>query len=207
MHSAGHEYNVLAFADDLCLLTDSADKMQLLVDEVAKFAEWSGMWVNVVKSEITGYDFASKAALEVGPIQYRGKAFKPLAPGATYKYLGFHVSILMDWEVHKTQVLEKVTLGMEALKDTLYLPSQVEEMVRMCVVPLFRYSASLVPWTKSELALISTKFGIAVKQAWNVTKQCGKPILQATTKLGGLQVPFAETLLLQEQWGLLQQTL
>ena len=91
----------------------------------------------------------------------------------------------MDWDEHKAQVMEKISQGMDALKDTLYLSTQVEEMVRMCVVPLFRYSAALVPWTKAELATISTKFGIAVKQAWNVTKQCGRPILQATFKQGG----------------------
>ena len=146
--------------------------MQLLVDEVAKFAQWSGMWVNVSKSEITAYDFANKAALEVGPIRYNGKQFKPLHPRHTYKYLGFHVSILMNWDEHKRQVMEKIDQAMEFLKDTLYLPTQVEEMVRVCVVPLFRYSAGLVPWTKTELATLTTKFGIAIKQAWKVTKQC-----------------------------------
>lgn len=156
VHSSGMEYNVLAFADDLCLLSDSADKMQLLVDEVAKFADWSGMCINVSKSEITGFDFANMQALEVGAIRYKGKQFKALAPNKTYKYLGFHISILLNWEEHKSRAMDKIEEGMESLKDTLYLSTQVEEMVQMCVILLFRYSASIVPWTKTELSLITT---------------------------------------------------
>ena len=34
------------------------------------------------------------------------------------------------------------------------------------------YSAGLVQWMKTELANLTTKFGIAIKQAWKVTKQC-----------------------------------
>eukprot|EP00286_Rhodomonas_abbreviata_P000807 CAMPEP_0181288690 /NCGR_PEP_ID=MMETSP1101-20121128/472_1 /TAXON_ID=46948 /ORGANISM="Rhodomonas abbreviata, Strain Caron Lab Isolate" /LENGTH=634 /DNA_ID=CAMNT_0023392839 /DNA_START=190 /DNA_END=2091 /DNA_ORIENTATION=- len=207
MHSSGREYNVLAFADDLCILTESAEKMQMLVDQVVEFADWSGMWVNVGKSEITAYDFSNKVVVEVGAIRYKGKAFKYLHPKRSYKYLGFHVTMLQNWEEHKAQVVAKIETAMESLRDTMYLPTQVEEMVRMCVIPLFRYSAALVPWTKSELADLSTKFGIAVKGAWKVTNQCGRPILTADTKQGGLNAPLAESLVVQERWGVLQQGL
>eukprot|EP00286_Rhodomonas_abbreviata_P029825 CAMPEP_0181292504 /NCGR_PEP_ID=MMETSP1101-20121128/2540_1 /TAXON_ID=46948 /ORGANISM="Rhodomonas abbreviata, Strain Caron Lab Isolate" /LENGTH=424 /DNA_ID=CAMNT_0023396975 /DNA_START=31 /DNA_END=1302 /DNA_ORIENTATION=+ len=207
VHSSGHEYNVLAFADDLCLLTDSAEKMQLLVDQVTEFADWSGMWVNVGKSEITAYDFSNRVVIEVDSIRYRGKGFKYLHPGKSYKYLGFHVTMLQNWGEHKEQVMGKIEEAMNNLRDTLYSPTQVEEMVRMCVVPLFRYSAALVPWSKGELASISTKFGMAIKNAWKVTKHCGKPILTANGEWGGWNVPLAESLIVQERWGLLQQNL
>eukprot|EP00286_Rhodomonas_abbreviata_P023231 CAMPEP_0181302192 /NCGR_PEP_ID=MMETSP1101-20121128/7842_1 /TAXON_ID=46948 /ORGANISM="Rhodomonas abbreviata, Strain Caron Lab Isolate" /LENGTH=566 /DNA_ID=CAMNT_0023407579 /DNA_START=31 /DNA_END=1729 /DNA_ORIENTATION=- len=207
VHSSGHEYNVLAFADDLCLLTDSAEKMQLLVDQVTEFADWSGMWVNVGKSEITAYDFSNRVVIEVDSIRYRGKGFKYLHPGKSYKYLGFHVTMLQNWGEHKEQVRAKIDAAMENLKDTLYLPTQTEEMVRMCVIPLFRYSAALVPWTGTELAELSTKFGMAVKNAWKVTKHCGKPVLTADTATGGWNAPLAESLIVQERWGLLQQSM
>jgi len=206
-HSAGVEYNVLAFADDLCLLADSAENMQLLVNQVQEFADWSGMWVNVGKSEVTAYDFEKKVELEVQQIRYKGKCFKTLKPTQTYKYLGFHVSLLMKWDKHKASVIEKMDATIEALKDTLYLSTQVEEMIRVCVVPLFRYSAALVPWTATELAHISTKLGMAIKQAWKVTKHCGRPVLVATGQQGGWNAPAAEALALQESWGLLQQAM
>eukprot|EP00961_Rhodomonas_salina_P162724 2191934-Rhodomonas_salina.1 len=40
-HSNGDLFNVLAFADDLILMSYSATKLQGLVDEVEKFAAWS----------------------------------------------------------------------------------------------------------------------------------------------------------------------
>eukprot|EP00961_Rhodomonas_salina_P298300 3937955-Rhodomonas_salina.1 len=58
LHSSGELFNVLAFADDLILISDNATKLQGLVDEVERFAAWSGMWVNTAKSNVTAYDYS-----------------------------------------------------------------------------------------------------------------------------------------------------
>ena len=151
VQSSGTHTNVMAFADDLVLLSDDAGKLQGLVDEVEKFASWSGMWVNVAKSKITAFDFGRNIEPRVDHIRYRGAAFSHLAPSSPYKYLGFHISLTLDWSFHKRQVLDKILETMSYLRDTIYSYGQVETMLRVCVVPLFRYSASLVPWTDSEL--------------------------------------------------------
>eukprot|EP00961_Rhodomonas_salina_P226487 3062276-Rhodomonas_salina.1 len=74
-------------------------------------------------------------------------------------------------------------------------------MVRVCVVPLFRYSASLTPWTDSELQSLSSQFGRAMKTAWKVSIQCGRAVLTAGHEQGGWASPLAEAYQLQEQWG------
>ena len=57
-HSSGELFNVLAFADDLILISESSAQLQGLVDEVERFASWSGMWVNTSKSNVTAYDYS-----------------------------------------------------------------------------------------------------------------------------------------------------
>ncbi|MFN9687125.1 MAG: reverse transcriptase domain-containing protein, partial [Cyanobacteriota bacterium] len=64
-HSSGEEYNTLLFADDSTLLTESKEAMQTLLDTVESFSDWSGIRVNLRKSEISGYNFRSRRALWV----------------------------------------------------------------------------------------------------------------------------------------------
>eukprot|EP00961_Rhodomonas_salina_P017683 237842-Rhodomonas_salina.1 len=46
-----------------------------------------------------------------------------------------------------------------------------------------------------------------MKSAWKVSVQCGRAVLTAGHDLGGWASPLAETYLLQEQWGLFNQSL
>eukprot|EP00961_Rhodomonas_salina_P021253 286163-Rhodomonas_salina.1 len=198
VHSSGDHCNVLAFADDLILLSDNAGRMQVLVDEVKQFAEWSGMWVNVSKSKITAFDFATRTEPKTAHITYGGSSFSYLPASETYKYLGFHIS--------KSCVRDEISETIGQLKDTIYHYGQVEAMVCICVVPLFRYSASLVHWTTGELQALSTQFGIAMKNVWKVSKQCGRAILVASAEAGGWVAPLAESFVMQEQWSLYNQS-
>ena len=56
-HSSGEEYNTLLFADDGTLLTESKEAMQRLLNTVESFSLWSGVKVNLRKSEISGTTF------------------------------------------------------------------------------------------------------------------------------------------------------
>ena len=53
----GTHCNFLAFADDICLVTDDPNKMQTLVNEIEKFSNWSHMWVNLSKCRMSSYNF------------------------------------------------------------------------------------------------------------------------------------------------------
>ena len=164
-HSSGVHCNFLAFADDIVLITDDAKKMQTLVAEVELFASWSKMWVNQSKCRICAMDYGRNKPLETDMIHYGGNPFPPMDSKESYKYLGYHINLSLNWTHHKSVVLAKMEAAVDCLRDAVYLPHQLEEMVRVCVVPLFRYSASLVPWTPGELAAISTKLAGAIKVA------------------------------------------
>ena len=103
---------------------------------------------------------------------YPESFFSPLDPNEPYKYLGYQMSMSLNWRTHKDTVLSKIESAIDSLRDAVYQPTQLEEMVRVCVVPLFRYSASLVSWTAGELAALSTKLAGAIKVAWKVNQGC-----------------------------------
>ena len=64
-NSSGEEYHTLLFADDSTLLTESTKAMQKLLGTVERFSEWSGIRVNLRKSEISGYDFRNRRPIWV----------------------------------------------------------------------------------------------------------------------------------------------
>ena len=50
--SNGSKVNVLAFADDLCLVGDSGNELQDALDLLQVFLEWAGMTVNPAKCSV-----------------------------------------------------------------------------------------------------------------------------------------------------------
>eukprot|EP00961_Rhodomonas_salina_P167344 2255053-Rhodomonas_salina.1 len=178
-HSNWELFNVLAFADDLILISDDTDRLQGLVSEVERFAAWSGMWMNTSKSNVTAYDYGKNEEPITSDLVFNGKRFQYLAASDSCKYLGFHISLTLDWSKHKEAVRDKITETIDHLLGTIYCYGQVETMVRVCVIPLFSYSASLVPWTESELQSLSKQFGRAMKSSWKVSVQCRRAVLTA----------------------------
>ena len=113
-HSSGVHCNFLAFADDIVLITDDATKMQTLVREVQIFASWSHMWVNIKKCRMSAIDFATGKELDTTHILYNphhrttpqsnGIPFPTLHPDKPYKYLGYSISLSLNWKEHKQLV-------------------------------------------------------------------------------------------------------
>ena len=160
---------------------------------------------NVNKIHFTKKKINTGKTLKTNHIQFStpntpARPFPPLDPDAPYKYLGYHISLTLNWHTHKDAVLEKIDSAIDCLRDSVYLPTQLEEMVRVCIIPLFRYSASLVPWTPAELAVISTKFGVAMKVAWKVNKGCATAPIRLDKVRAGWACPSAQVLYVQELW-------
>ena len=72
-----------------------------------------------------------------------------------------------DFSEEKAYVLEEMKQRLSALRlDSVLSPVLKELAIKIGVVPVFRYSAGVVPWTKTELDQISQMWLAAFKQAW-----------------------------------------
>eukprot|EP00961_Rhodomonas_salina_P013141 176547-Rhodomonas_salina.1 len=61
------------------------------------------------------------------------------------------LTLTLDWKYEKEAVCNKVLKAIELLEGSAYTYNQLDAVVRACVVPLFRYSAAITPWTQAEL--------------------------------------------------------
>eukprot|EP00961_Rhodomonas_salina_P239824 3239842-Rhodomonas_salina.1 len=146
-------------------VSDNPQDMQTLLNIVSYFAEWSRMEVAPEKAEISAYDFAARASIPTAAIKYRGKSLTPLHPASPFKYLGILLTLTLDWKFKKQAVRDKIAKAMAVLHGSAYTYDQLDTVVRTCIVPLFRYSAAITPWTQAELSQLSMAFELAIKQA------------------------------------------
>jgi len=76
-------------------------------------------------------------------------------------------SLTGDFSAEKKHILEETKRRIESLeRDKILTPSTKEVALRVGIVSVFRYSAGLVPWTRSELAQVTQLWMRGFKQAW-----------------------------------------
>ena len=92
------------------------------------------MWVNLDKCHMSAIDYNTNKQIPTCSIKFKipdkePEPFPPLDPDEPYKYLGFHISLTLNWKTHKAIVLEKISSAIDCLRNAVYLPTQLEEMV------------------------------------------------------------------------------
>jgi len=158
------------FADDTTFHTDGVNavsSMQSIVSLAGAFLTWMGQMVNMLKSKISAIDFANGRTVATDSIQLNGAAFPVQPPHKALKQLGVRLAMTDDFSEEKAYVLEEMRQRLSALRlDSVLSPVLKELAIKIGVVPVFRYSAGVVPWTKTELDQISQMWLAAFKQAW-----------------------------------------
>ena len=109
------------------------------------------------KSEIAGVDFATEEMIATDNIRLDGQVFHAIDANQAHKVLGVRISLTGDFTAEKQHVLTTMQVRLQALReDRMLTPILKELAIKIGVVPIFRYSAGVVPWSKTELERINT---------------------------------------------------
>lgn len=159
------------FADDIALLQGTAgDTIATLNGPVRRFCDWSGMEVNTDKSIVTAIDYSTGKDLPTNMIHYGEKRLQSVKANEATKYLGVHVSLTLQWVTEKAYVMRKTLEAVRHLQHTALRRDQLEMLLRVCIEPLFRYSAPLIPWTEKELSEIDKLWGRVTRASLQLMK-------------------------------------
>jgi hypothetical protein len=99
-----------------------------------------------------------------------------------------------DFTSEKEYVMCEMQQHLQALKaNEMLTPPLKEASVKIVVVPIFRYSAGVVPWSKTELDQISTLWMAAYKpeNAWNLPCSMDSTPIILDQEHGGRACPSA----------------
>lgn len=102
-------------------------------------------------------------------ITLNGEPFTVLLPDEPHKHLGVRMTMLGDFAAEKDHVRQEMRRRLAALKEDRVLSRPEKELVIVTAVcSVFRYSAGIVDWTKTELDDITKSWISAFKQAWSL---------------------------------------
>ena len=186
-----------AFADDVTLATTSVEDMSTLLTIVDQFCNWSGMRLNVPKSEITAYNFRSKLEPDTSEIRVGGQALQRLAPTDPFRYLGFRFSLKGDFNAEAAHIMEGVTELMTVVHKHHYTTEQMTAVMSSITESRFRFSAALVPWTNAQMTELYRRWTMVHKLAFRLQKGLAGALFNLPSSAAGSPLPHPRVALLQ----------
>ena len=167
-HESGVMTSAQAYIDDCCFLSDTDGGLKEQVRRLNEFYQWSGLSINNSKCAIFAHDFATGGNLGTSHIRINGEALPQYDQHRTYKYLGMQVAAGGSWAREKARVRRDTAECIRALRGSVYSPRQLDQVVRSCIIPIFRYGAGLVDWTDTELDAMTAMWATAQRMAWKL---------------------------------------
>lgn len=202
-HESGVSTSALAYIDDCCVLSESEKGLTEQVCRLNKFYDWAGLRINSAKCAILAHDFWSGKNFCTEHIRIHGESLPQYSKHRTHKYLGMEIAAGGSWTVEKARVRRALSDAITALRNSPYTPRQLDQVVRACLLPIFRYGAGLVDWMEVELDSITVMWATARRLAWKLAP-CTPHCLHTLSKAqSGGQLPHARLLWAKEMMGLL----
>ena len=192
------QFNNIGFVDDCSLFAQTTGGMQVLMNTVQEFEEWSGLKVNLKKTCMLIIDGCKKRRKILGRVTFRGEPIKTLKETESCRYLGFWGTANGDMTVTKEKVKEKARNARDMLKHHPLTPELALELFMSIGVGVFRFSAALVQWTWRELMELQTIWVQAYKYAWRLPLSTASDVFIFPVSQGGLGYPVPVTILTQE---------
>jgi len=145
--------------------------MNIMVNAIAPILKWTGLEVHMIKSQCTGINHATGIQVATDSITLNGQSFTTLPPDKPYKYLGVRATISGDLSAEKEYILDEMKQRLAALsEDRVLSRKDKEQIIVTAVCSVFRYSAGLVNWSRTELDSISKMWTHAYKTAWGFSR-------------------------------------
>ena len=193
-----HDFNHVAFADDISIFAGSQKDMQKLIDAVRKFQEWSGMKINLNKTFELGFDDTKGQEWLPEPVSFGTDKIKVLQPTEAVRYLGVWGNARGDKSATKTLILSRLE---EARDLVLGNPLPPEEAIDVFIgkgIGSFRYSAAVMAWSEREVEHLESLWLQAYKAAWKIPTQTASCILAIPEEIGGSEYILPKAVIGQE---------
>ena len=189
---------MLGYADDLFLLANSTQEMAVLLAQVELFCARTGLELDVAETVIQGIDYANGQDLR--PQVFFGGQRVPFLPARTpFKYLGCLSNMALTFRGERARILKRTREAAALIRGYQHDPTQMMELVRAAVRPLFRYSCGFVDWSLKDLEEVGKAWNRAYRAALQLGRSTSAHVLAFPTSQGGLELPTPQEILMHEQ--------
>ena len=191
----GSDISVLAYADDLVIISRNSDKLQKLLDSASEAASIMGLEFRPDKCASLSLTYGRKFKDNIQLSDYivQGKAIPPLKAHEHYRYVG--VPIGMIRVVSSLQKLaEDLCVDLDRIGKSLRTPWQKLDMIRTFVQPCLTFILRAGEPLKASLINYRKKLIEVVRSICNLPLRATSHFVFAPIRVGGLgfQDPTAE---------------
>jgi hypothetical protein len=206
-HPSGVETSVAAFCDDLTLTTEDVAAMKGLFQRVYDYCQWAGVNINLNKSEVTGFNFRSRTAINTSSLTFGHGGPKHIRPEEPVRYLGIRIRLTLDMSAEREYILGKAKQWVKALYRHPYNPRQIDWVIQSALLSTIRYSAALAQWDDGSLQQLEKVMWQVQREAWRLPQSCPNLVFWAGGNDGVFTNTKLKPLLIKEETALLQQCL
>ena len=194
-----------AYADDLAAATGSLTDMQVQAAKIARYAAWARLKVNVAKCAVTGILHGEQHGLPpgarcgkrmlqslqsrlTGSVRIGGHPVPFLPPDEPYTYLGFELTMTLNWRHLYDRVVRQTQQAGAALARCSARPQQKLRVLRTCICPAIHYHMPLAPYGPGDIARLDALVTQIAKQCCQLPRGMATALVREDLHSGGAGV-------------------
>lgn len=186
--------SVLAFADDIILLADSAPQASNLLRNAEGYLKGLGMRISAAKCATFRIAITKDSwyLADPGLTLLSGEGIPYAAAGTTLKYLGMKISPWAGIDIKGLK--ENLCTAIQAIKKLALKPYQKVHLISTYLVPHYLYQLVLATPPVTYLRQLDQELRVAIKDIYHLPQATTNGLIYCGKRDGGLGFPKLETL-------------
>ena len=172
-------YDDHGYADDISITTGILDKLQIQIQKIHLFSQYTGLELEITKCEATGalWGYGNRMSKEnthllrsqISTIKIEdGTPIKYLPPNNSYKMLGVHINPMSDFRDHLKHITIDIRKLAKALAKRLLSPSRKKLVIDQLLNSKY-HATHLGIFTDKQLEHVDTNLKKATRNALGLT--------------------------------------
>jgi hypothetical protein len=156
--------NHLCYADDLLLLSYSAQHMKLLFNTVKKYCDLTHLQIHPTKSSLSSIYSSENLSLDID-----NTPIKKIPPNEPYKYLGIHIPLDLNIEPHFNSIVTSSSHNVTFYCTKRYLSTPLLiKLINTCIIPKITYTTQIFLPNNQTLNKLDHKITAALNRFINL---------------------------------------
>ena len=159
------------------MLTGGREDMEIQLDKVHRYSEWSGVRTNIRKCAVTAALYKPGRTGPMGnnptdaffskqfgkPLRIGGQKVPVLLPSETYRYLGIHINMQLTWQKEIQTMLTTLEVRGKALMGSMARNRIGMRVLNGNIISAIQYHLSTIVLTETQMTNLEKKVGIIAK--------------------------------------------
>ncbi|XP_045470622.1 uncharacterized protein T26G10.4-like [Harmonia axyridis] len=180
---SNNNFVILAYADDLVLVSDTPEDLQIVLDCVGETAAACGLTFKPGKCASLTLDCRRRHTCRELSYSIQGKQFPALEEGQAYEHLGIPTGYHVDQSPEDT--IDRMTRDLQKLDESLLAPWQKIDALSTFILPRVSFVLRGCHVQKSRLGVLDKRVKRALKSWMNLPQRASPEILYVPMKRGG----------------------